>query len=128
MMETIPSITIVIFAAIASIVIISSVIPATQLNTGTQKISDSVNQEAAIQGYCSEQACVMQVMKECNESETKITHASNETNIITVGGDGVYQGRSVCMISIYEANGSSSSNTTSFQSWSCKVPIVELNN
>jgi hypothetical protein len=127
MMETIPSIIIVTFVVIASIVIISGILPATQVDNGTQKTSDSVDQQATMQGSCADQDCVMQALKECQASETRITRASNATTIITVGDDGVYQGKSVCMISIYEENGPSTNTTTSFQSWSCKVPVAELN-
>jgi hypothetical protein len=104
-----------------------NVIPAMQADTAAQEKSVDLDQQTvSFEGYCGNEDCLVNTVKKCELSETTVRSASKMITIISVGGDGLYQGRSVCKISINEENVPSANNMASLQSWSYKVPIVEL--
>lgn len=109
-------------AAIALTFIMLSVTASTQAGTGAQEKPDD-QQTVLVKGYCNNEGCVIDAVKECRLSETTVRDASNRTTIISVGGDAIHQGQPVCLVGIYEED---MPDTTSFQSWSCKVPVAEL--
>jgi hypothetical protein len=103
------------------------VIPAKQADTGAQEKTDDLDkQTVSFEGYCGNKDCVINTLKKCELSETRVKSASN-TTIISVGEEGVYQGQSVCMIAFNE-KASSSTNSAPLQSISCKFPTLELQN
>jgi hypothetical protein len=105
-----------------------SVIPAMQADTVAQEKSIDLDQQTvSFEGYCGNEDCIVNTLKKCELSETTVRSASNTTMIISIGEKGVYQGKSVCMIAFNE-KASSSTNSASLQSISCKFPTLELQN
>jgi hypothetical protein len=106
--------------AAAALILLAAGLGSTQPGSTGAEEKTGDRRPASIHGYCTSEGCVLDAVRRCEPSETTISYASNATTIISVWGDAIYQGRAVCTVGVYERDDGA------FQSWSCKVPVAEL--